>query len=112
MKYIAKGILEYDNAKGTLEHDNANAAQIHIGNHIDVSFLFFFFFLFKWYITCLLHNTKQLAWGASTVKYMEKMLRYTKIIMFLVKRLKVVAKCYLNWIFFMPPSLFMLSTQI
>ena len=34
------------------------------------------------------------------VKYMEKMLWYTKTIIFLVKRLKVVAKCCLNWIFF------------
>ena len=30
----------------------------------------------------------------------------------LVKWLKVVAKCYLIWIFFMMPSTFVLSTQI
>ena len=37
--------------------------------------------------------------GASTVKYMEKMLWYTKTINFLVKCLKVVAK-RLNWMCF------------
>ena len=31
---------------------------------------------------------------------MEKLLRYTKIIIFLVKHLKVVAKHFLNWIYF------------
>ena len=46
------------------------------------------------------------------VKYTEKVLRYTKTIIFLVKRLKVVAKCGLDWNFFMPPSIVVLGTQI
>ena len=51
--------------------------------------------------------------GASTVKYKEnKMLWYTKTIIFLVNRLKVVTKCYLNWDFFMVFSIVVLGTQI
>ena len=38
--------------------------------------------------------------GASTIKYTEKVLLYTKSMMFLVKRLKAIAKCCSNWIFF------------
>ena len=37
--------------------------------------------------------------GASTIEYKEKVLRYTKIIIVVVKHLKVVANCCLNWIF-------------
>ena len=37
---------------------------------------------------------------ASMVKWTKKVLCYTKTIIFLVKGLKVVAKSYLNWIFF------------
>ena len=43
--------------------------------------------------------------GASTVKYTQQMLRYTKTIIFWVKRLTIVAKCWLNWIFIMQPLL-------
>jgi hypothetical protein len=38
--------------------------------------------------------------GASIVKYTEKGFWCIQIIIVLVKRLKVVAKCCLNWIFF------------
>ena len=46
------------------------------------------------------------------IKYTKKtMLMYTKTINDMVKRLKVVAKCCLNWIFFMVPSIVVLGTQ-
>ena len=38
--------------------------------------------------------------GASTIKDMGKVLLYTKIIIFWSKRLKIIVKCSLNWIFF------------
>jgi hypothetical protein len=38
--------------------------------------------------------------GANMVKWTNKMLRYTKIIIPLVKGLNIVAKCCLNWISF------------
>jgi hypothetical protein len=38
--------------------------------------------------------------GASTVKWTQTMLRYTKTMFFFVKSLKVVAKCCLDWIYF------------
>ena len=50
--------------------------------------------------------------GASTVKYKGKILRYTKTIIFLVKCLKVIAMCCLNWFFFITPYIVVLSTQI
>ena len=40
-----------------------------------------------------------------------KVLWYTKTIIVLVKRLKVVAKCCLNWIFFVAPFVVVLGTQ-
>ena len=45
------------------------------------------------------HNPSILL-GASMVKWTKKVLWYIKTIISLVKGLKVVAKCCLNWIFF------------
>ena len=46
------------------------------------------------------------------VKYTEKVLMYARIIIFWVKRVKVVAKCCLNWIFFLVPSIVVLRTHM
>jgi hypothetical protein len=100
MKYIAKGILEHDNAKRTLQHDNANATQIYIGNHTNVSFLFFPFLFIHMIHHLPTSQHKTIGVGSKHGQVYGKVLQYTKTIMFLVKRLKVVAKCYLNWIFF------------
>ena len=45
-------------------------------------------------------------WGASTAKYIEKVLQYAKIINVLVKRPKVIAKYCLNWIYFFHGALY------
>ena len=50
--------------------------------------------------------------GASMVKWTKKVLRYIKTMMFAVKGLEVVAKCYSNWNFLMMTSIVMLNTQI
>ena len=50
--------------------------------------------------------------GASMVKYTERVFQYTKSIIVLVKRVKAIAKCGLDWIFFMPTSIIVLGTQI
>ena len=46
------------------------------------------------------------------VKWTKIVLCYTKTIIFLVKGLKVVAKSYLNWNFFMMTSIVVLNTQM
>ena len=50
--------------------------------------------------------------GASMVKWIKIMLRYTKIMIVLVKGLKVVAKCCLSWVFFILISNVVLNTQM
>jgi hypothetical protein len=50
--------------------------------------------------------------GERAAKYKEKVLRYTKTIIFWVKCLEVVAKCCLNRMFILAaPSIVVLGTQ-
>lgn len=46
------------------------------------------------------------------VKRTKKMLKYVKMIIILVKRLKVVLKCCSHWMFFIATSTVVLNTQI
>ena len=57
-------------------------------------------------------QTKRLNLGASMVKWIKKVLRYIKTINNLVKGLKVIAKRYLHWIFFVMTSIVVLNTQM
>ena len=50
--------------------------------------------------------------GSKHGQVYKKMLRYTKTIICLVKHLKVVAKCCLNWTLFKMPSIIVLGAQI
>ena len=60
----------------------------------------------------ILWLTKGCVWGASTVRYTGKVLRYTKTIHFWVKCLKIGETCFLYWNFFMVPFIVVLGTQI
>ena len=60
------------------------------------------------------HRKDMCLMGASTIKYMEKVLRYTKTLNFRVKHLKVGAKYCLIFnflIFFIPLAIVVLGTQ-
>ena len=50
--------------------------------------------------------------GASIVKWTKKVFWYIISISFLVKRLKVVVECCINWIIFMATSIVVLNTQV
>ena len=61
-------------------------------------------------VKCMLTSTRTkqitsqtMLWSKHNQEYKKKMLRYIKTIISLVKRLTIVAKCYLNWVIFMVP---------